>query len=216
MDSASTTPPTGEQASAGIGRAAEWALGALVALILIGGFLLILNLFLTFVSWKAAVGTDLLALGAAAVVWKRRSLPPFFRYVIVGATVISVVAVAAVFRTTWITLARHDERLADMVATLCEIDLPSEATVEDCGGSITNTGNGNSCRYLATALVRPAGHRSTVVEALIAQGFAPAELNVWGDPIYDGRRYGLPEEGDEIRLYLQASWRQEEGDLRCT
>lgn len=203
--------PDASSASRSVGR----ILAALFVIAVTAVFTVFANLILTFLFWKAAIGLNVLVIAFGVLLWSARGFTRFWRYVLIATVVAAVVPSVWIFRTTWTSHSRHDGRLAEMVATLCAVDLPSGATLEDCGGSITNTGNGNSCRYLATAVVRSDADLSTVTNELEAQGFDPTDLDQFGEPIDDGPAYTLVE-GDELRLSLQASWQPQEGDLRCT
>jgi hypothetical protein len=214
MPDATATPTDQDEHPPVARRAVARVLGALGVIGAIAGSLFFLVLFLTFASWKAAVAAEVAVAGAAAVVWKRRLLAPWLRYVVIAAILLTAIATATVLRTTWATQADHDARLSGMVSELCDVEVPAEAAVEDCGGSISNTGNGNSCRYLATATVAGDADPDTVVATLEGEGFRPTELDVWDDPIEDGRAYLV--DSDDIRLFLQSSYQDDEGDLRCT
>jgi hypothetical protein len=185
------------------------ALVVIVALAAVLGFLV---LFLTLASWKAAVAAEILAVGAAGLAWKRRMFATWLRNVVIVTTLVVTVVLAVFMRSTWTVQAQHDARLSEMVSDLCTIDV-SAGSVQGCSGSISNTGNGNSCRYLATASIPDVSNAGVITSQLESEGFVPTELDVWGDPIEDGRAYLV--EGEDVRLFLQSSWQDEEGDLRC-
>ena len=214
MTDATTTPTEQEKHPPDAGRPVARVLGALVVIGAIAASLFFLVLFLTFASWKAAIAAEVAVVGAAVAMWKRRLLVPWLRYVVIAAILLTAIATATVLRTTWATQADHDARLSGMVSELCDVEVPTEAAVEDCDGSISNTGNGNSCRYLATATVASDADPDTVVATLEGEGFRPTELDVWDDPIEDGRAYLVDSDG--VRLFLQSSIQDDEGDLRCT
>jgi len=214
MASIRPTPAAKGRESAAVGRAVARAIGALVAVASVAGVLFLLVLFLTYSSWKAAVAAEVLAVGATAYLWKRSAVESWLRYVAIAAVLLTAFATAVFLRSTWVEQADHDARLAAMVADLCDLDLPGSANVEDCGGTITNTGNGNSCRYLATATVAGNWESDSIVAALQDQGFASTELDIWDTPVKEGRAYLV--EGEAVRLFFQSSNQEAEGDLRCT
>lgn len=183
--------------------------GLLIVLVLLG-----LNLALTFASWQLAIAADVLVVVAAAVVWRRKIMETRSRNIIIGSLIVGVVLSAFAFRTTWATHSRHDARLADMVDTLCNADVPDDAKIQDCGGSLSNTGNGNSCRYWARAEVETA-EVGNVIDALRAQGFGSTDLNIWDEPIEDSLTYVVPTRDGSLHLSYQESWQPPEGDLRC-
>lgn len=173
----------------------------------------VVNLFLTYIEWKIAVSMNLIVVGAAVYILKGRPRT-VKRYLAGVALLILALTVTAVLFSTWRAQARHDLRLWRMAQVVCARDLPRGLSIEDCDGSISNTGNGNSCRYLATALVR--GEASEVISHFKAQGYSSTGLDIWGDPMDDGRSYIVPYEEHEVRLAYQLSWAPDEGDLRCT
>lgn len=185
--------------------------GALVTVLatLLLGFV---NGFLLFVSWKGAVALDAAVLVAAAFLWVKANRSSAKRLVATGAGLATVV-VAGVAWPFWFDHARHDARLAGMVDDLCAVDVPHGTSVEGCTGSITNTGNGDSCRYLATATVET--DDPVELESMLAdEGFLATDVDAWGDPIADGRSYRRV--GERYELALQASRQPEGNDLRCT
>jgi hypothetical protein len=214
MSDATTTPTDQEEHPPDAGGAVARVLGALVVIGAIAASLFFLVLFLTFTSWKVAVAAEVAVVGAAVAVWKRRLLAPWLRYVVIAGILLTAIATATVLRTTWVTRADHDARLSGMVSELCDVEVPAEAAVADCDGAISNTGNGNSCRYLATATVAGDADTDTVVTKLEGEGFRPTEFDVWNDPIEDGLAYLVDSDG--VRLFLQSSYQDDEGDLRCT
>jgi hypothetical protein len=176
-------------------------------------FVLILLLTM-FGSWRVAVAFELLFPVGAILIWRRRILSSWTRYVYSGALVASALFSAVVLMPTWTSEARHDGRLGEMADQLCSIELRRGASVDGCGGSISNTGNGNSCQYLASATVTvPAG--ANVIGNLEEQGFRRTRLDPWGDPGADGRTYVIGED-KELHVFLQYSWQDDEDDLRCT
>jgi hypothetical protein len=76
--------------------------------------------------------------------------------------------------------------------------------------------NGNSCSYWANGLIHATGDRAAVVTYLNGKGYQPTELNLWGEPIRDGRLYWLTDdEPDAVHVSIMSSWQADEGDLRC-
>jgi hypothetical protein len=187
-------------------------LRALVVIAATATVLFLLIYFLTFASWRLAVAIEVVVVVGSVVVWKRATSVPWLGYVVIASILLTAIAASVFLWTTWVTQADHDARLSAMVAGFCEVQLPARDAVQDCSGSITNTGNGNSCRYLAGATV-VGRDPNTVVEALEEQGFRLTDLDLWGDPTEDGHSYLV--QGDEVRLFSQASWQDDEGDLRC-
>jgi hypothetical protein len=188
-------------------------LGALVVIAATASVLFVLVVFMSFASWKLGVAVVVIAVGGAAFAWNRSLFAPWLRYVLIVTIVLTAVSTTLLLRTTWMAQADHDARLSTMVAELCEVQLPAGSAFDDCDGSISNTGNGNSCRYLASAVVNT-DDRATVVASLRDQGFAETRLNVFREVMDDGRTYLL--ERDSLRVFLQSSWQNDEGDLRCT
>lgn len=203
---------TKSERGASAGKVASRVVGALLVIVAIATFQFLLVLFLTFASWKAAVGAEVLALAVAILVWKRRTVRPWLRPIVIGAILLSVLGIALMFRPTWTAQADHDARLSTMVDELCDTELPADSDLDDCDGSISNTGNGNSCRYLTSAVVNT-DDRTTAVASLRDQGFGETSLNVFGEVMDDGRTYLV--DGESLRVFLQSSWQDDEGDLRC-
>lgn len=173
---------------------------------------LVANLMATLVSWKVALAADAAAVTAAPLLWRRTPERAWLMRATTVLTAVACVAVAALFSPAWRDHARHDERLAAMAATLCATDLPEGARIGSCSGSITNTGNGNSCRYLVTAAVA-APSSSALIDHLRDEGFEANELDVFGEPMHDGKTYWR--DGDQVRIALMSSWQDDANDLRC-
>jgi hypothetical protein len=184
-------------------------IGAMVAA------LFIVTALMTLFSWKLSLGADLLCAGAGLLWWghsRGKQWP--FRLIPVSLVGMAIAAIV-LFSSMWRTQAAHDAHLGHLVDELCGLELPQGTTLEDCRASITNTGNGNSCQYWARAELNTTASTSAVAEYLEDQGFSPTTLNVWREPIEDGRTYWSPTAG-EFRIFLMESWRPDEGDLRCT
>ncbi|MDQ4023990.1 MAG: hypothetical protein M3217_00645 [Actinomycetota bacterium] len=172
------------------------------------------NVIATFFSWKLALLGDLVAVAAAWPLWRRTPERSWALRAAIACVAGSCVVAAGAVWPTWRDHARHDGRLARMAAALCSTDLPDDATiVGSCDGSITNTGMGNSCRYLVTATVEAASIGS-LIDHLRSDGFSANSFDLWGDPMHDGRTYWR--HGDHLRIALMNSWQENGHDLRCT
>lgn len=178
----------------------------------IGFVVALVNLFLTLVSWKAALAFDAVAVVVAPWLWFRASGAWLARAAVAGLA-LTALSVALVVRPIWVSHSRHDARLATMVARLCDVELPPGAEISGCEGSITNTGNGNSCRYLVAATVEPRDPQE-LEAALQRQGIGPTSLDFEGKPEADGMTYMRA--GDRYRMWYQSSWEPSDDDLRCT
>ncbi len=191
-----------------------WRLPAASALLTVPILFLVgsANLLLTFLWWKAAIALDAVLLVGAVLAWKRAS-EAWLARAVAASTILATLVVAGTAVPIWKDHSRHDARLDRMADQLCSVDLPADASIDRCEGSITNTGNGNSCQYLVTATVRP-GDTEVFEQALEGKGFMQTELDIYGDPMGDGKAYRR--DGDLYELTLQASWEPSENDLRCT
>lgn len=201
---------TGEGRGPGpVQRAVVCALLTVPIVFLIGlasGFLLLL------VRWQWSVALDAVLLLGATFLWTQTK-GSWVTRAVAGSTVLATLVVAATAVPFWRDHSRHDARLDGMADELCAIDLPAGSTVGRCESSITNTGNGNSCRYLVRATVRP-GDVEVLERALEHQGFTQSGVDTWGEPMADGKTYRR--DGDVYDLTLQASWEPSENDIRCT
>lgn len=164
--------------------------GSVIALLVglvAGGFaILFMNFILTMLYWKAAVALNGLVAAGGVMFAARSSDRTLMVRVGLGAMALMGLAGLALFQDIWASHAEHDARLSRMVETLCRVDVPEPAQVDNCGGSISNTGNGNSCQYWARAVVRTAESIQPVLAELEAQGFQETELNIWNEPMSDG------------------------------
>lgn len=178
----------------------------------IGFVVVFANFFLTLASWKGALALDAIAVVAAPWLWSRASGAWVARAAVAGLA-LTALSVALVARPVWVSHSRHDARLETMVDRLCDVDLPPGAEMSGCEGSITNTGNGNSCRYLVAATVETRDPRE-LEAALQRQGIGPTTLDSSGFPWSDGMTY-IP--GDaRYGLWYQSSWQPSDDDMRCT
>lgn len=195
-------------------RAAS-ALATLVTLGAIGSVLLFVNFLLTMIFWKSAVVLDgVVALVGLFVASRSSDTTWSFR---VGALATTVMSLAAIvfFQEIWASHAQHDARLRGMIETLCEVDVPVDAQLGQCGGSITNTGNGNSCQYWARAVVRTSASMQSAISQLETQGFQETELDIWNEPMSDGMTYWRDDDPNTLRLSFMESWEPQDNDLRC-
>ena len=190
-------------------RAVAWALLTVPIMFLLGlanGFLLLL------VRWQWSVALDAVLLAGAAFSWTQTKRSWITRAV-AGSTALATLVVAATAVPFWRDHSRHDSRLGRMADELCAVDLPAGSIIDRCERSIANTGNGNSCRYLVKATVRP-GDTEALEYELENQGFTETEVDIWGEPMADGKTYRR--DGELYELALQASWEPSENDIRCT
>lgn len=176
-------------------------------------------LVLSYIHWRTAAALCIGAIASPVIAWfvdpRRRTT---------NLTVLIPVALAALiisvlFFSTWSSQLNHDRRLEAMSDELCGLDLPDEVDLDCRGGSITNTGNGNSCRYWARATVTYEGSSDDLRELLEKAGISPTELDIFEEPMDDGVRYhSLEEEGGTATAGLsnQAAWQDQDDDLRCT
>lgn len=178
----------------------------------IGFVVILVNLFLTLVSWKTALAFDAVAVVAAPWLWSRASGAWLARAAVAGLA-LTALSFALVARPIWESHSRHDARLSNMVDDLCNVDLPPGAEMSGCEGSITNTGNGNSCRYLVAATVE-SRDPSELEAALEQQGIGPTSLDFSGKPNSDGMTYMRA--GARYDLWYQSSYQPSDEDLRCT
>jgi hypothetical protein len=192
------------------------ALAILIALVVAAVVLLSVDFLSMLASWRVAAGVNAVSAGFGIwLVWRYRHrstlLQLFGGVILVPAIVWSVLLVP-----TWRIQARHDGRLAVLVDELCGITLPDDASLDGCGGTIFNIGNGNSCSYWADGLIRTTASRAAVVTYLEDNGYQPTELNLWGEPARDGRLYWLTDdEPDAVHVSIMNSWQPDEGDPRC-
>lgn len=208
----------GARASAGRPWAQRATVDA-VAIVLVGipgfGFFVLGS---AYIYWKAGVGACLALLGVA-ISHAMRAPPPRGR-AIVQSSAMGLVALVPllVMVPVWQSQWGHDRHLRDLVQQLCNIST-ADLEVEGCSGSITNTGNGNSCRYAARATAWMIGTTTQLRTALLDAGFSPTALDQFGDVMDDGRTYFDLASEDRVataRLSLQESWQDQEDDLRCT
>jgi hypothetical protein len=172
--------------------------------------LLVVALVLYFFGfWKFALAVPFVAAGGAAIWCWRSGERRWPAFVIATGLVVVAVAMVFVFSSVWRSEAAHDAHLAGMVSELCGYQPPAGETLERCTGSITNTGNGNSCRYWARATIRESTSSDSVIASL--------QLDVWNEPMHDGLTYWRPSDTPSaIELSLMESWRPPDDDLRCT
>jgi len=188
-----------------------------ISLALISMLILFVTVVLYLVGlWKVALAVPIVvAAGAAVWCWRPREQ----RWPVLAIpTALAVLAVGMgfVFSSIWRSEAAHDAHLASMVQELCGFEPPAGASLERCSGSITNTGNGNSCRYWARAMIRSASASDPIVEYLGEQGFVETSLDIWNEPMLDGRTYWRSgPDPAAIELSLMESWRPPDDDLRC-
>ena len=192
--------------------AVAMAAGAVAMAAGVAFVVVLLNLFLTLAAWKSALAFDVVAVLAAPWLWSRASGAWLARGAVAGLA-LAALSVTLVVRPSWVSHSQHDARLAQMTDELCGVDLPASADMGRCGGSITNTGNGNSCRYLVTATVETRDP-AELEAALRRQGFGPTTTDYGGYPQGDGMTYEPA--GDRYKLWLQSSYQPSDHDLRCT
>ncbi len=194
---------------------ALWA-AFLTSLAVIAVVLLVAVLALTFLgAWKfAATVPVLVASGAGAWWWRSRKRRSPDSVLAAGAVVVAI-GMTLLFFPVWRSQAIHDAHLADMVDVLCRYRPPAGASLDRCTGSITNTGNGNSCQYLARATIHLTTPPDPVIAHLEEQGFVETSLDIWGEPILDGLTYWRPSDS-YVEVSLMESNRPRDDDLRCT
>jgi hypothetical protein len=182
----------------------------------IAAIVLFVDILSMLASWRVAAGMNAVSAGFGIwLLWhyrRRSTLVQLFG----GAVLIAAIVWSVLLVPTWRIQGRHDGRLAVLVDELCGITLPQGAFLDGCGGTIFNIGNGNSCSYWANGLIRTTADRAAVVTYLKGKGYQPTELNLWGEPIRDGRLYWLTDdEPDAVHVSIMNSWQPDEGDLRC-
>ena len=154
-------------------------------------------------SWKLSVAFFVFMAASAAILARGRSLTSRLTGAAVG---IAVIGLLVFFVPTWQAHSEHDARLGRFVDQLCSVDVPDGVSVEECGGDIGNTGNGNSCEYRAWAIVR-GGDAAEAFERPYEPAY-PSSPGVEG-PTFSDR------EGDGFKVTISQGWTSEEGDLRC-
>jgi hypothetical protein len=193
------------------------SLAALIALVVAAVVLLFVDILFSMLPWwRVAVGANAVSAGLGIwLLWRYRRRSTL-RQLFGAAILVPAIVWSVVLTPTWRIQARHDARLAVLVDELCGITLPEDASLDGCGGTIFNIGNGNSCSYWANGVIRTAADRAAVVTYLEGKGYQPTELNLWGEPVRNGRLYWLTDdEADTVHVSIMNSWQPDEGDLRC-
>jgi hypothetical protein len=205
-------PTTGRRVATFIGK----ALASVTALAVAAVALLFVDILSMLASWRVAAGANAVSAGFGIwLLWsyRRRSM---LLQLLGGAILVPAIVWSVLLLPTWRIQARHDGRLAVLVDELCGITLPEDASLDGCGGTIFNIGNGNSCSYWANGLIRTTADRAAVVTYLEGKGYQPTELNLWGEPARDGRLYWLTDdEPDGVHVSIMNSWQPDEEDPRC-
>jgi len=118
---------------------------------------------------------------------------------------IPTVGLLILFVPAWATHLDHDRRLDRFVDELCSVDIGRRGSVVECGGSISNTGNGNSCEYSVWA--RVTGDVDQRLFRRSYEGAYPEARGVEG-PTFE-------ETDDGFMVTVSQGWMPDEGDLRC-
>ena len=152
------SPAPADSSSLSEGKRVAIAIGVFVAFGLGAGFV---TLMVTFFAWWAGLAVCAACFAGGVLLW-RRGRSPTSRPTSAGIAMASV-AVGVLLSPVWGSGFSHDRRLADLKHRLCEVAVPPQTTVEDCGGSISLTSNGNHCDYEASMVIRSRRSRHEVL-----------------------------------------------------
>jgi hypothetical protein len=124
----------------------EKALASVTALAVAAVALLFVDILSMLSSWRVAAGANAVAAGSGIwLLWSYRRRTMLLQ-LLGGAILVPAIVWSVLLVPTWRIQARHDDRLAVFVDELCGITLPEDASLDGCGGTIFNIGNGTRVR----------------------------------------------------------------------